>query len=329
MSAVYTQHSHHPWRQDRLNFNHSKNLRNRVQKIAIVRTMPTPTRIQIAKPDIVRLFEAAAVRIYSRADIERILAENRRYWRLATATTVNAFLDFMINHTELHAVRVNFPSRPVSRYTWGELPIFEVVQSFKKEGYFTHYTAMHLHGLTDQIPKTIYLNFEQPAAGGGGQLSQARIDQAFKRKCRVSNNVATCGDRKICLLNGRNTGQLGVIDLETTEGSRLRVTNIERTLVDATVRPVYSGGVFEVSRAFRTACGQLSVNRLVATLRKLNFTYPYHQAIGFYLEHAGGYRQPQIELLRGFDFEYDFYLAHEMKDPDYNEKWRLFVPKGF
>lgn len=291
--------------------------------------MPPKSRIQIAKRDIVSLFEGYPRRVFSQRDIEKILSENRRFWRLAESTTVNEFLHYMTEHTDLHAVRLAFSNRPVNRYTWREVPLFELVQSLKPEGYFTHYTALHLHALTAQIPKTVYFNIEQRASGGGGQLTQARIDKAFRRKCRVSKNVATYGDHRIWLLNGQNTGQLGVVSFQTTDGATIRVSSIERTLIDAVVRPVYSGGVFEVARAFEMAHGRFSVNKLVAILRKLDYTYPYHQAIGFYLEHAGGYRQAQVDLLRQFDMEFDFYLAHDMKDTDYNQRWRLFIPKGF
>ena len=64
----------------------------------------------------------------------------------------------------------------------------------------------------------------------------------------------------------------------------LRFTNLERTLIDAAVRPVYAGGVFEVRKAYQLAKEKVSVNRLAALLQKLNYIYPYHQAIGFYLE---------------------------------------------
>ena len=55
-------------------------------------------------------------------------------------------------------------------------------------------------------------------------------------------------------------GETG-IDLATggmqVEGDRrvgkIRLTNIERTLIDIAVRPVYSGGVFEVLKAYRLA----------------------------------------------------------------------------
>mgnify|MGYP000533613284 CR=1 FL=1 len=72
-----------------------------------------------------------------------------------------------------------------------------------------------------------------------------------------------------------------------------------------------------------------SINKLAAYLRTLNFTYPYHQAIGFYLERAGDYSDSQINLIRQFPIEFDFYLTYQMKNPDYNERWRLFIPKGF
>jgi hypothetical protein len=86
--------------------------------------------------------------------------------------------------------------------------------------------------------------------------------------------------------------------------------------------------VFEVAKAFELARETLSVNALSAMLKKLNFAYPYHQAIGFYLERAG-YRASLLDLLRRFPREFDFYLAHEMSGTRFDKAWRLHVPKGF
>jgi hypothetical protein len=290
--------------------------------------MPAKTRLEISKPDIVKLFEGGERRVYARNQIEKILSKNRAFWRLAQATTTNKFIDFLLARTEMTEARFEFPKRTEIRYTWGDVPTYEVVHSLKETGYFTHYTAIYLHDLTDQIPKTIYFNFEQKLRGGGGQLAQASIDRAFKSKCRVSNNTATYQDSKLYLLNGMNTGQLGMTEIETRAGSVLRLSNVERTLIDATVRPIYSGGVFEVAKAFERAREKVSVNKLAATLRKLNYTYPYHQAIGFYLERAG-YKQSQLDLLRQFEIEFDFYLTHKMEETEYNRTWRLHIPKGF
>mgnify|MGYP000190431234 CR=1 FL=1 len=96
-----------------------------------------------------------------------------------------------------------------------------------------------------------------------------------------TNTLAELGDTKVALLMGQYTGQLGVIDMTMDDRYQIQVTNLERTLIDMTVRPTYSGGVFEVLNAFRSAARLgLSVNKLSALLQNLEFVYPYHQAIG-------------------------------------------------
>lgn len=287
------------------------------------------SRLAIAKQDIVKLFDESETRVYARKDIERILSFNRKFWRLAKSTTTNRFLDFLLDKTQMEHQEFEFPKRTTDRYTWGDVPVYELVQSLRPECYLTHYSAMHLHGLTLQAPRAIYVNFEQRACGGGGELIQSNIDKAFKRKCRVTRSVATFRERTVHLLNGQNTSQLGVQEIDTEFGHGIRLTNIERTLIDATVRPVYAGGVFEVAKAYQLASEQVSVNRLSSYLKRLNYTYPYHQAIGFYMERAGAYSNAQIALLRQSEIEFDFYLAHDLKEVDYVQRWRLYVPKGF
>lgn len=291
--------------------------------------MAPRSRISIAKPDIVKTMSEMKRQVFTRGELDQILSENRDFWRLAKSTTTHSFIDYLLRNTELKLHRFGFPKRPTNRYAWGEVPIMEIVQSLQPDGYFTHFTALFLHGLTEQIPKTIYLNFEQPARSGGGTLAQAGINRAFAAKCRVSNNVAEFHQQKVCMLNGGNTGRLGVTELQTIGNGTVRVTNIERTLIDIAVRPIYSGGVHEVARGYESAHSQFSVNKLVSYLKSIGYTYPYHQAIGYYLDRTGKYSETQISLLRQFEMEFDFYLTHQLKDTEYVKEWRLFVPKGF
>jgi len=63
--------------------------------------------------------------------------------------------------------------------------------------------------------------------------------------------------------------------------------NIERTLIDVSVRPASAGGADSVLDIYQRSIKIISINKLIAILEKINFIYPYHQAIGFYMERAG------------------------------------------
>jgi predicted transcriptional regulator of viral defense system len=288
-----------------------------------------PTRIQIAKSDIVDYFDSLEKKIFARAELNGVFLAKRNFWRLAKSMSVEKFLEFMLLKTKLKRMQLNFPNRQIIRFIWGSVTPLELVMSFHQNCYLSHFTAMHLHELTDQIPKMLYVNCEQkPKFKDASSLTQNSINIAFAHKTRLSNNIIKYNNYQIRLLNGMFTGNAGVITITGPEGENLRVTDIERTLIDITVRPEYAGGVFQVLNAYRLARSKVSINKLTALLRKLDFMYPYHQVIGFYLEKAGVYSATQIDLLKKFEMRFDFYLAHKIENTKYLNKWRLFYPKG-
>jgi predicted transcriptional regulator of viral defense system len=288
------------------------------------------TRFNIAKNDIIEIFENHSQKTFSNANISMILNTNRRFWRLSESLTNGKFIQLLLEHTKLIKHELQFPKEKIILYSWSDISAFELALSIKRESYLTHYTALFLHNLTEQIPKTVYVNLEQPEKPKPkSPLSQENINRAFSRPQRVSKNIAIIGDYQICRLNGKSTNKLGVINIKGQRGETLLVTDIERTLIDSVVRTAYSGGVFEVLNAFIRAKDKVSINKLTAMLKQLDYVYPYHQAIGFYLERAGIYKDSQIRLLKKLDSEYDFYLTHQMKETEYSEEWKLYYPKGF
>lgn len=210
---------------------------------------------------------------------------------------------------------------------WGDASVFELALSLKNHSYFTHHTAAYLYGLTKENQKAIYLNYEQSKRSSTSVLTQEAIDLAFRNPVRVSKNTANFKDMTIYLLNGMYTGRLGVTELIGDRGEKLQLTDIERTLIDAAVRPVYSGGVSEVVSIYRTAHDRVSVKRLFDIFKKLDYIYPYHQIIGFYLERAGVYEDKDINLFYSIDMPFNFYLTHKMGETSYSKKWRLYYPE--
>ncbi len=293
--------------------------------------MATPTnktRFDVAKPDIVSYFDERPTTVYRFRDFSNLLDQNRSGWRFTADFTARKLVEFMLKGTKLERKQFKFPSRTETLYTWGNVPTLELVSNIKQQSYFSHYTALHIHGLTDQLPKTIYLSIAQsrPQSRQGG-LSQESLNTAFKRRVRTSNNIAEYNDFRITILNPMGKDRLGITDGAPDDDKHFSFTDLERTLIDIVVRPIYSGGVDEVLNAYSRASAAVSINRLAALLHEMDYVYPYHQAIGFYLQKSGQYDDDRIGLLRQSPMEFDFYLTHGMQNTVYVPQWRLFVPE--
>lgn len=292
--------------------------------------MARPSRLTIAKKDILSALADRNQKVFSASQLGGLLRENREFWRLAQRTNTAEFIDFLEKQKELKEAEFvsDAYGRQIVRYARGDASIYEFAQSLQSKGYLSHGTAVALHGLNDLLPTTLYVNLEQsekPAPTG--QLTQSGIDRAFATKQRQSNMTYTYQNWSVTIINGKQTDGLGVEETAGPSDELLRVTNLERTLIDIAVRPAYAGGIFQVLEAYRRARDRISTNRLLATLKKLDYVYPYHQAIGFLMDKAG-YDEKRTKLLKQLGLNFNFYLTHTMKDPAYSETWRIFYPKG-
>ena len=93
-----------------------------------------PSRLQIAKPDIVKAFSQGPA-VLRPSDIVKIFNEERASWRLAQRTTLHEFVDFLVGKTELRRITLAFPQQSVSGYTWGEVPLLEALLGLVKDSY--------------------------------------------------------------------------------------------------------------------------------------------------------------------------------------------------
>jgi hypothetical protein len=299
-----------------------------IRRLVYIPNVAPVSKLERAKPEIIDYFRMSPHKAFRWMQISDILAEQRENWGLPRSLSFIRFLEFLLAETDLREVTLKSENyKDERRYVWANPSVYAVALSLKNKSYLTHGSAMFLHGLADQDPETVYVNYEQSPKPRGSGLTQEGIDRAFANRQRQSNLTYEYEGYQIVVINGKSTGGLEVGSLTGTEGELLDVTNLERTLIDITVRPSYAGGVAQVLKAFERAKEQVSINTLLSTLKKLDYVYPYHQAVGFYMQKAG-YPESQLKKLANLGLNFDFYLSHELPAGKklYDPKWRLYYP---
>ena len=139
-----------------------------------------------------------------------------------------------------HVGKANPQRKKLTRYLINSPSPFSIGLSLRSKSFLSHNSALSLYGLTDKLPQRIYVNMEQSEKYNENEITQEGIDRAFKNQVRQSNYIWAWKNYRFVLINGKNTGELGVIDFTLDRGEVLRVTNLERTLIDIVIRPVYA-----------------------------------------------------------------------------------------
>lgn len=277
------------------------------------------------------IIERSPQRIYSKRDLvslyQQTSYELTHEWKYQQDRSSDKFINLLLEQGLFKVVALNSPyqNAPV-RYAHGSVSLYELALSIKKNAYLSHGSAAFLHGLTAQEPSTIYVNKEQTSKTRlEGHLTQQALSLAFSREQRRSKFVLRYGKARITLLSGKSTNRLGVKQIQDGRGALLDLTGLERTLIDITVRPGYAGGVPHVLQCFMAARNKIELTELTRILRTLDYVYPYHQALGFYLK-TSGYEREFLSDLRTQGLQYDFYLVHGVAKLKYDSEWRIFYP---
>lgn len=303
-------------------------------------TMIRKNQLDTSRSFIEDFFDKADIKAFTVHAFRAIFDRNRYKWNVSQKKTSEQVLDYLVRRELLFTNNITDAENNIRTiYSWKTLDEYTVITGLKSNSYLAYYTAIYLHQLSLQIPKTIYLNVEHgspmPSIGhivainsidDENILTQESIDKAFQGSQRKSSLFYFYQDKKIILTNGKYTNKLGVVKRQSKDQC-FEFTDLERTLIDISVRPVYAGGVFEVLEAYKRAKGKTNGEKVADYLTRLNFIYPYHQVIGFYMEKAG-YDESDIKhFKKGMNF--NFYLTYDIRNKVFSEKWRLYYPNGF
>lgn len=134
---------------------------------------------------------------------------------------------------------------------------FEVAMALVHPAAISHFSAMHYHELTDQIPHRVFVT-----TATGHSVPRSHNARKGESGCRVGETVYQ-------FIQVKPERFFGTKDVWIGE-ARVTVTDMERTLIDGLAMPQYCGGFAEVIHAFEVAHDRLNLNRLVEYALKLD-----------------------------------------------------------
>ena len=149
---------------------------------------------------------------------------------------------------------------------------FEVAMALTSPAVVSHWSALHYHGLTEQVPRTVFVLTttatsapRMRAAGSTPRGGRYLAGDTMYRFVRVSP------DRLF------GTEQVWIHDATVV------ITDLERTLLDGLSRPRYCGDFAEVLHAFEVAMNRMDVTRIAeyairlgtATAKRLGWILAY------------------------------------------------------
>jgi predicted transcriptional regulator of viral defense system len=227
-------------------------------------------------------------------------------------------------------------TRMYSSLAPGKWNPYQVAQSLFPSGYFCNLTSIYFHELINQVPSRIYVAVElnrqkDQRQGKAVILSDHAIFEAFVRPHRGSKHNYKFYKHIITLTERVWRNCVGVESIKEKVHicpRNSRVTSLERMLIDAIVQPQYNGGLLAVIDVYRKGLSKVNTSKMLDVLDKLDYVYPYWQAIGFLCDRIG-FEGIAADILKKYRPKNIFYLDHNAKTSwEFDDKWKIYYPKG-
>lgn len=150
---------------------------------------------------------------------------------------------------------------------------FEIAMALVRPAAISHWSALHHHGLTQQIPRKVFILTTTEATVPRRRSFQARETDGYP-----------VGDMHYQFIQVKPARYFGV-EKVWINGVRVTVTDPERTLVDGLARPRYCGDFAEVLQAFAAKLPHLDLNRIITYALRLDAAIA--KRLGWVLQHQG------------------------------------------
>ena len=151
---------------------------------------------------------------------------------------------------------------------------FEIAMALVDPAAISHWSALHHHGLTEQVPRHVFVLTTK-----GTWIPRHRESDQ-----RRSSGAFTVGDTTYRFVQVKRERYFGTEGVWVGDG-RVSITDLERTLLDGLTMPRYCGDFAEVLHAFGTAMIRVNTERIADYALRLGVTTA--KRLGWVLEAQG------------------------------------------
>lgn len=172
-----------------------------------------------------------------------------------------------------------------------------------KPYFISHYTAMHLHGMTSEAIQTIFIS---------------RPDQRrLPKNLRIPIRFVTISQKRFW----------GLGEKWVTNEEKVCVSDLERTVLDILDRPDLSGGISEIARGLWLAKKDIDVSKLAHYAKRFD-SLAAVKRLGFLMENLDlapeGAVNKMHKLIR-LSTSYAFLDPTSKKEGKHLDRWRLRI----
>ena len=152
---------------------------------------------------------------------------------------------------------------------------FEVAMSLVDPAAISHWSALHFHGLTEQVPREMFVL----------TTTESSIPRVRRTEARLPEGGYPVGDVTYRFVQIRPERFFGTQRVWAGD-ARVSITDVERTLLDGLAMPRHCGDFAEVLHAFQVGMDGLDIERIAryasrldaASVKRLGWVLEYHGA---------------------------------------------------
>lgn len=151
---------------------------------------------------------------------------------------------------------------------------FEIAMALVNPAAIGHWSALHYHGLTEQVPRKVFVL----------TTTETSVPRVRSTKIKRTDHGYPVGETLYQFVQIKPERFFGTVKVWIGE-ARVTITDPERTLLDGLSRPQYCGDFSEVLHAFEVRGSRLDLKRIIAYAEKLDAVTS--KRLGWVLEGEG------------------------------------------